>query len=106
MTKTLNSACPRDSCCGRCSNAVTRPIAAVSGSAGLGAGARATAGDSTPHRSDASLVRKFEAGVLKTLGLYRELVGLEIGRASEYGARWWSRRLVEVSEEEGLVRLD
>jgi len=47
-----------------------------------------------------------EAEFLKTLGLYRELVDLEIGRASEYGARWWSRRLVEMSEEAGLVRLD
>jgi hypothetical protein len=33
-------------------------------------------------------------------------VDLEIGRASEHGARWWSRRLVEVFEEAGLVRLD
>jgi hypothetical protein len=38
--------------------------------------------------------------------VYRKLVDVEIGRASEHGARWWSRRLVEVFEEAGLVRLD
>ena len=62
--------------------------------------------EAAPNRGDTSLVKRYEVGVLKTLGLYRELVGLEIGRASEYGARWWSRRLVDVSEEAGLVRLD
>ena len=102
MTKTLDRACPSGSCCGRCPNAVTRPLAAVPGSAGLGAGTR----DETLDRSGASLVQRYKAGLLKTLGLYREMVGLEIGRASEYGASWWSRRLVEVSEEAGLVRLD
>ena len=40
----------------------------------------------------------------KTLGRYRERVGFEISKASEYGARWWSRRLVEVCEEAGLLR--
>ena len=100
MTKTLDRACPSGSCCGRCPNAVTRPLAAVPGS--LGAGTR----EATSTGSGASLVKRYEAGLLKTLGLYRELVGLEVGRASEYGARWWSRRLVEMSEEAGLVRLD
>ena len=47
-----------------------------------------------------------EVGFRKALGRYRERVDLEIGRASEYGARWWSRRLVEVYEKVGLLRLD
>ena len=45
-------------------------------------------------------------GFLKGLHAYREMVDVEIGRASEGGARWWSRRLVEASAEAGLVRLD
>ena len=55
---------------------------------------------------DASLVRRLEAGIRKALGLYRQLVDIEIGRASEHGARWWSRRLVDMYEESGLLRLD
>ena len=43
---------------------------------------------------------------MKALGRYRERVDIENGKASEHGARWWSRRLVEVYEEAGLVRLD
>jgi hypothetical protein len=51
-------------------------------------------------------VKEDEIGFQKVLVRYRERVGLEIGKASEYGARWWSRRLVEVCEEAGLVRLE
>ena len=51
-------------------------------------------------------VKENEIRFQKVLGRYRERVGVEIGKASEYGARWWSRRLVEVCEEAGLVRLD
>ncbi len=54
----------------------------------------------------ARLVRTNETGVLKALGRYRERVDVEIGKASEHGARWWSRRLVEVCQEAGLVRLE
>jgi len=54
----------------------------------------------------ARLVRMTETGVLKALGRYRERVDVEIGKASEHGARWWSRRLVEVCQEAGLVRLE
>jgi len=50
--------------------------------------------------------RMNEIGFLKALGRYRERVDVEIGKASEHGARWWSRRLVEVYEEAGLVRLE
>ena len=66
------------------SSAVTRPLTAV----------------------PASLVERIEAGAMKGLGLYRALAEVEIGRASEHGARWWSRRLVEVYEQAGLVHLD
>lgn len=45
-------------------------------------------------------------GFLKGLNAYREMVDVEIGRSSDQGARWWSRRLVEMSEEAGLLRLD
>lgn len=105
MTKMLDLARLPGACGGSCPNGVTRPLTAVPGSAGFGAGTRDAAGDATSRRNGAPLVKVFEAGVLKTLGLYRELVGIEIGRASEYGARWWSRRLVEVYEEAGLVGL-
>ena len=44
-------------------------------------------------------------GVL-TARRYRERVDEEIGKASERGARWWSRRLVQLYEAAGLVRLD
>jgi len=94
MAKVLDVVCSSGSCGGSCPRAAlrTEAIDATNGA--------------EPNRSQASLVKKYEEGFLKTLGLYRELVGLEIGRASEYGARWWSRRLVEMSEEAGLVRLD
>jgi hypothetical protein len=54
----------------------------------------------------ARLVRMNESGVLKALDRYRERVDVEISKASEHGARWWSRRLVEVCQEAGLVRLE
>ena len=56
--------------------------------------------------ADSPLIRMNEIGFSKTVGCYRELVDLEIGRASEYGARWWSRRLVELYEDAGFVRLE
>ena len=93
MTKMLEMACSSGSCSGRCPRVgLTTEVLDATNEA--------------PNRGDASLVKMYADGFLKTLGLYRELVGLEIGRASEYGARWWSRRLVDVSEEAGLVRLD
>ena len=45
-------------------------------------------------------------GFFNGLNAYREMVDVEIGRASEYGARWWTRRLVDMSEQAGLVRLE
>jgi hypothetical protein len=54
----------------------------------------------------ARLAKLNKVGFFKALGRYRERVDLEIGKASEHGARWWSRRLVEVCQETGLVRLE
>jgi hypothetical protein len=53
----------------------------------------------------ARLLTMNEVGFWEALGRYRERVSIEIGKASVDGARWWSRRLVEVSERAGLIRL-
>ena len=106
MTKMLEMARPSGPCGGRCLHAVARPVTDVPGSAGFRGGMRDATSDAALNRSDALLVEMNDVGFLKALGCYRELVDVEIGRASEHGARWWSRRLVEVSEEAGLVRLD
>ena len=104
MTKMLDMARAPGPGGGSCPRVVARPVTGAPGSG------EKEVGDATSeamlNRSDASLVKMFRIGFLKTLGLYRELVGLEIRRASEYGARWWSRRLVELYEESGLVLLD
>ena len=105
VQKMLDTACSPGSYGGVSPNGVTLPIN-VSGCAGFGVGVRDATSDVMLNRSDASLIKLFQAGVLKALGLYRELVDLEIRRASEHGARWWSHRLVEMCEEAGLVRLD
>jgi hypothetical protein len=106
VTKMPDMACSSGSCGGSCPRVVARAVTDPPGSAGLRTEALDATDEPVLNRGDASLVKRYEAGFLKTLGLYRELVGLEIGRASEYGARWWSRRLVDMSEEAGLVRLD
>ena len=93
MTKMLDTARPSGPCSGSCPRVVARPVTDAPV-------------ESTLNRTDASLIKMYEAGLLKTLGLYRMLVDLEIGRASEWGARWWSRRLVEVYEESVLARFD
>jgi hypothetical protein len=54
----------------------------------------------------ARLIRANEAGLPKTLDRYRRRVDEEIAKASENGARWWSRLLVDLCKEAGLVRLD
>jgi hypothetical protein len=46
-----------------------------------------------------------KVGFLEIVARYRERVSFEISNGSEYGARWWSRRLVEVCEEARLVSL-
>ena len=106
MTKMLDMPCSSGSCGGGCPRVVARAVTGAGSSAGLKTEVLDATSEAALKRGDASLVKMYEDGFLKTRGLYRELVGLEIGRASEYGARWWSRRLVEVSQEAGLVRLD
>jgi hypothetical protein len=102
MAKMLEMASPPGPCGGVCPHVVARPVTDVSDSAGLRRGMRGTA----LNRSDAPLVKMNEVGFLKALGRYRERVDLEIGNASEHGARWWSCRLVQVCEEAGWVSLD
>lgn len=106
MTKVVDVARPSGVCCGSCSRTAARPVAGVHGFTDLGGGLRGATSGAVLNRRGASSVRLFGAGLLKTLSLYREMVDIEIGRGSEHGARWWSRRLVRVSEEAGLVRLD
>ena len=61
-------------------------------------------GSRSPH----VVTRPVELNVVEFLKArrYRERVDEEIGKASERGARWWSRRLVQLYEAAGLVRLD
>ena len=51
-------------------------------------------------------VRPNEIEFQKTLDRYRRRVDVEIAKSSEHGARWWSRLLVHLCREAGLVRLD
>jgi hypothetical protein len=96
---------PPGPCGGRCPHAVARHVTDVPDSAGFRRGMRDATSEAALNRGDAHLVKINQVGSLKALGCYRELVDLEISRASEHGARWWSRRLVELYEEAGLVRL-
>jgi len=62
--------------------------------------------DAASNRSDALLIKMTEAGYRKAFGRYREQVDVEIGQGSARGASWWSRRLVQLYEDAGLVFLD
>ena len=93
-------------CSGRCPNVVARPGTNVPDCAEYRRGMRDATDAAASNRGHALLVKLSAVGFLKAFRLYRERVGVEIGKASEHGARWWSRRLVEVYEEAGLVRLD
>jgi len=67
------------------------------------------AGHGVPSGSDignAATIPLIAGGFFRGLHAYREMVELEVRRASEGGARWWSRRLVEMCEEAGLLRLE
>ena len=105
MTKMLDMARPGP-CDGRCQHVSACPVTDVPDSAGSARGTRDAASDAALNSDDAQLVKMNALGFLKALGCYRAWVDVEIGRASEHGARWWSRRLVEVYEEAGLVRPD
>jgi len=84
-----------------------RPAArpAVSDSAGFRREMRGATRDAALNRSDALPV-EMNAVEFLTARRYRERVDDEILKGSERGARWWSRRLVQLYEEAGLVRLD
>ena len=105
MTKMHDMAHPHGLCSGWCPDVVERAITDVA-SAGFSRGTRDTTSDAALNRSDGLLIKMTEAGYLKAFGRYREQVDVEIGKASERGARWWSRRLVQLYEDAGLVRLD
>jgi hypothetical protein len=66
----------------------------------LGRGAPDAASAAASSGSDANPI-----GV-STARRYRERVDVEICKASARGARWWSRRLVQLYEDAGLVRLE
>ena len=70
------------------------------------AGFRRGMRDATSRLRDAPLAEMKEVAALEELGRYRERVDVEIGKGSERGARWWSRRLVQLYEDAGLVRFD
>jgi hypothetical protein len=94
------------SCDTRCLHVVARRVTDVPDPAGFRGGMRDATSDAASNRSDAPLVKMDEVGFLKVAGLYRRRVDVEIGKASERGARWWSCRLVQLYEDAGLVRLD
>ena len=106
MGELLDMTRPPGQCGGCCLHVVARRVTDDRDCAGFGRGMREATSDAASNRSDAPPVKMNDVGFLKALGRYRELVDLEIGRASEHGSRWWSRRLVQVYEEAGLVRLD
>jgi hypothetical protein len=106
MAKMLEMTRPPGSCDARCVHVVARRVTDVPDSAGFRGGMRGAMSDAASNRSDAPLVKMDEVGFLKVAGLYRRRVDVEIGKASEHGAHWWSRRLVQLYEEAGLVRLD
>jgi len=97
---------PSDPCAGPCSPVVARPGTGVPDSAGFGTGIRDVTSDDASNRRDARSFKINEAGFLMVADRYRERVDVEIGKASERGARWWSRRLVQLYEGAGLVRLE
>jgi hypothetical protein len=97
---------PHGLCSGWCPDVVARAVTEVPISAGLRREMRDSASDAALNRRDPLLIKMNEAGFLKAIGRYREQVDVEIGKGSERGARWWSRRLVQISEDAGLVRLE
>jgi hypothetical protein len=97
---------PSVPCGGGCSPVVARPVTDAPDSAGFRRGRRDATSDAALRRGDAHPVKTNSVGFLKARDLYRERIDVEIGKASERGARWWSRRLVQLYEDAGLVRLD
>jgi hypothetical protein len=105
VTKMHDMAHPHGLSSGWCPDVVERAITDAA-SAAFSRGTRDTTSDAALNRSDALLIKMTEAGYLKAFGRYREQVEVEIGQGSARGASWWSRRLVQLYEDAGLVRLD
>ena len=106
MTKMLDMARTPGPCGGRCPHAVAHPIKDVPDSTGFRRGMRDATSYATLNRGNAHQVKLTAVAFLNVLGRYRERVDVEIGKASERGARWWSCRIVQLCEEAGWVRLD
>jgi hypothetical protein len=106
VTKMLDMARRRERHGTSSPHVVARPVTHVPDSTGFRRGARGATSDAALNRSDAPRVKMNAVGLLKVLGRYRDRVDVEIAKASERGARWWSRRLVQLYKDAGLVRLD
>ena len=104
MTKMHDMAHPHGLCSGWCPEVVERSITDTA-SAEFRTGTRGTTSDAASS-SESLLIKMTEAGYSRAFGRLREQVDVEIRNASERGARWWSRRLVQLYEDAGLVRLD
>jgi hypothetical protein len=105
VTKMHDMAHPHGLCSGWCPDAVERAVTDAA-SAGFRRGMCDATSDAAPNRGQAPRIKRYEAGFLNLFSLCRERVDVEIGRASARGARQWTRRLVRLYEDAGLVRLD
>jgi len=105
VTKMFDMTRPPSAYDGRRPHLVARPGTDVPGPGGFGRGMRGATSGAVSNRSDVLRV-EMNAIEFLTARRYRERVDDEIREGSERGARWWSRRLVQLYEEAGLVRLD
>jgi hypothetical protein len=105
VTKMHDMAHPHGLCSGWCPDVVERAVTDAA-AAGFRRGMRDATSDTAPNRGEARQLKRYEVGFLNLFTLCRERVDVEIGRASERGARRWTRRLVRLYEDAGLVRLD
>ena len=103
--KTLDMTRPPGAYDGRRPHLVARPGTDVPGSGGFGRGTHGATSAAASNRSDVHPV-DMNAVEFLIASRYRERVDDEIRKGSERGARWWSRRLVQLYEEAGLVRFD
>ena len=105
MTKMHDMAHPHGLCSGWCPDAVERAVTDAA-AAGFRRGMRGATSDAAPNRDEAPQFKRHEVGFLNLFSLCRERVDVEIARASARGARRWTRRLVRLYEDAGLVRFD
>ena len=105
MTKMHDMAHPHGLCSGWCPDAVERAVTDAA-AAGFRRGMRDATSDAAGNRGEAHQFKRNEFGFLNLFSLFRERVDAEIRRASAHGARRWTRRLVRLYEDAGLVRFD